>query len=124
MISQHLTNVFKSALFYSAATAILITSCNTAKKPVPADIEQSIYGAREIFPLVAKHVHGATIVELSNGDLLAAWFQGSGERWADDVCIKGARLKKGKDAWSEPFVMVDVPDFPDINPASRSGNQN
>ncbi len=47
----------------------------------------------------------------------AAWFRGSGERWADDVCIKGARLKKGKDTWSEPFVMVDVPDLPDINPA-------
>jgi hypothetical protein len=29
----------------------------------------------------------------------------------------GARLKKGKERWSEPFEMADVPDFPDINPA-------
>ncbi len=70
----------------------------------------------EIFPYVAQHVHGSTIVELPNGDLLAAWFQGSGERWADDVAIMGARLKRGATQWSEPFVMADTPGFPDINP--------
>jgi predicted neuraminidase len=70
----------------------------------------------EIFPPVQEHVHGSTIVELPNGDLLAAWFQGSGERWADDVRIMGARLKKGEDRWSRPFLMADTPGFPDINP--------
>jgi predicted neuraminidase len=70
----------------------------------------------EIFPSVQEHVHGSTIVELPNGDLLAAWFQGSGERWADDVRIMGARLKKGEDRWSKPFLMADTPGFPDINP--------
>lgn len=70
----------------------------------------------EIFPFVKEHTHGATIVELGNGDLLAAWFQGSGERWADDVRIMGARLHRGEDKWSQPFVMADVPGFPDINP--------
>lgn len=69
-----------------------------------------------IFPFQKKHVHGPSIVELPNGDLLSAWFQGSGERWTDDVAIMGAQLKKGKDSWSEPFVMADVPGFPDINP--------
>jgi len=72
--------------------------------------------ATEIFPLVQEHVHGSTIVELPNGDLLAAWFQGSGERWADDVAILGARYKAGAAAWSKPFLMADVPGFPDINP--------
>ncbi len=70
----------------------------------------------EIFPPVQEHVHGSTIVELPNGDLLAAWFQGSGERWADDVRIMGTRLKKGEDQWSKPFLMADTPGFPDINP--------
>jgi predicted neuraminidase len=70
----------------------------------------------EIFPLVEQHVHGSTVVELPNGDILAAWFQGSGERWADDVAIMGARLKAGKKKWSNTFVMADVPGFPDINP--------
>jgi len=69
-----------------------------------------------VFPYQEQHVHGPTIVELPNGDLLSAWFQGSGERWADDVAIMGARLKKGQTSWSEPFVMADVPEFPDINP--------
>ncbi len=38
----------------------------------------------ELFPLQEEHAHGATIVELANGDMLAAWFQGHGKRWADD----------------------------------------
>ena len=70
----------------------------------------------EIFPSQAEHAHGGTIVELANGDMLAAWFQGYGERWADDIRILGARLPKGETVWSEPFLMADVPDFPDINP--------
>ena len=70
----------------------------------------------ELFPLTKDHAHGSTVVELPNGDLLAAWFQGSGERWADDVQILGARLTRGSDSWSRPFTMADVPDFPDINP--------
>jgi hypothetical protein len=72
--------------------------------------------AMEIFPLTDLHVHGSSIVELPNGDLLACWFEGSGERWADDVAIMGSRLIAGSEAWSEPFVMADVPEFPDINP--------
>lgn len=70
----------------------------------------------DIFPLVDQHVHGATIVEVPNGDLLAAWFQGSGERWADDVAIMGSRLRAGDDKWADPFVLADVDGFPDINP--------
>jgi len=69
-----------------------------------------------IFPYQEQHVHGPTVVELPNGDLLAGWFQGSGERWADDVSIMGARLKKGSTQWTKPFVLADVPGFPDINP--------
>jgi len=77
---------------------------------------ESGYRAVEIFPPVSEHIHGSTIVELPNGDLLAAWFQGSGERWADDVRIVGSRFKAGATQWSEPFLMADTPGFPDINP--------
>ena len=69
-----------------------------------------------VLPLQQEHVHGSTIEELPNGDLLVAWFQGSGERWADDVRIMGARRKAGADRWSDPFVLADVEGFPDINP--------
>ena len=69
-----------------------------------------------IFPPQDKHVHGSSMVSLPNGDLLAAWFQGSGERNADDVKIMGARLAKGAKSWSLPFVLADTPDLPDCNP--------
>ncbi|HTN07964.1 sialidase family protein [Agriterribacter sp.] len=69
-----------------------------------------------IFPAQDKHVHGSTLVALPNGDYLAAWFYGSGERSADDVKIIGARLKKGQQKWSEPFLLADTPGLPDCNP--------
>ena len=69
-----------------------------------------------IFPQQEKHVHGSSIVALPNGDFLVTWFQGSGERTADDVKIMGARLKKGEKNWSEPFLMADTPNIPDCNP--------
>ena len=47
---------------------------------------------------------------------MACWFQGSGERSADDVRIMGARLKKGAGKWSEPFLMADTRGIPDCNP--------
>ncbi len=78
----------------------------------------------DVFPMVRDHVHGSTIVELPNGDLLAAWFQGSGERWADDVVIMGARRKAAATEWSKPFVMADTPGFPDINPILFMDSQN
>jgi predicted neuraminidase len=69
-----------------------------------------------IFPLQDQHAHGSSIVELPNGDLLSCWFQGSGERKANDVAIKGARLKKGELKWSEVFILADTPGQPDCNP--------
>lgn len=72
--------------------------------------------SRLIFPLQEKHVHGSSIVELPNGDLLACWFYGSGERTANDVLIQGARLKKGESQWSPVFLMADTPNLPDCNP--------
>jgi predicted neuraminidase len=74
------------------------------------------FQVRGIFPLVEDHVHGSSIVECPNGDLLACWFQGSGERTADDVRVNGARLRKGEDFWSPIFLMADTPNFPDCNP--------
>jgi predicted neuraminidase len=69
-----------------------------------------------IFPLDKEHNHASAIVELPNGDLMVCWYRGSGERTADDVRIMAARKKKGSAKWSEPFVLEDVPGFPDTNP--------
>jgi len=69
-----------------------------------------------IFPAQDKHVHSSSIVVCPNGDLLATWFYGSGERSANDVRIQGARMKKGDAAWGPVFEMADTPDLPDCNP--------
>ena len=69
-----------------------------------------------IFPYQDKHVHGSSIVEAPNGDLIACWFYGSGERTANDVLIQGSRLKKGANQWEPVFIMADTPDIPDCNP--------
>jgi predicted neuraminidase len=76
-----------------------------------------------IFPLQEKHVHSSTIVEAPNGDLIAAWFHGSGERTANDVVIQGARLKKGETSWGPVFLMADTPGLPDCNPVLFIDNQ-
>ena len=68
-----------------------------------------------IFPLEHWHNHASMIVELPDGDLLVCWFHGSGERTADDVVVRGARLRKGERTWSDPFLLADTPGYPDTN---------
>lgn len=99
------------AIVVAALASLGLTGCSEKQAAGEEDFHSQI-----IFPYQAEHVHGSTIVELPNGDLLSAWFQGSGERWADDVRIMGSRLADGDTAWSAPFLMADVGGFPDINP--------
>ena len=68
-----------------------------------------------IFPLEHWHNHASMVVELPDGDLLVCWFHGSGERTADDVVVRGARLRKGSRTWSAPFLLADTPGYPDTN---------
>ena len=79
-------------------------------------IGKPFFQENSIFPIQDKHVHGSSIIEAPNGDLLSCWFYGSGERTANDVLIKGSRLKKGSDNWGDVFEMADTPDLPDCNP--------
>jgi predicted neuraminidase len=73
------------------------------------------YREELVFPLNPVHNHAPGIVECPNGDFLASWYRGSGERRADDVAVLGARLRKGENKWSDAFVMADNPEFPDCN---------
>jgi predicted neuraminidase len=61
------------------------------------------------------HVHASSIVELPNGDLLAAWYEGETDR-STDVRIQAARLVKGQENWSETFLLADTPMLSDNNP--------
>jgi len=78
--------------------------------------EPALYQAELIFPPQHWHNHASCIVECPNGDLLVCWYNGSGERNADDVKVLGARKKQGAQAWSKPFLLADTPGFPDTNP--------
>jgi predicted neuraminidase len=94
-----------------------LTICLVLTAIVIASTEQvALYEEALVFPPQAQHVHGSSVVALPDGGVLVCWFQGSGERWADDVVIMGARKAPGAVAWSAPFVMADTEGFPDINP--------
>jgi predicted neuraminidase len=57
--------------------------------------------------------HASTIVELRNGELMAAWFGGSGEG-SPDVAIWASRRSSSK--WSEPFELVREAEVACYNP--------
>jgi predicted neuraminidase len=101
---------------------ILTLLLTLALTGLAADTPQ--YSAELIFPLHPKHNHASSVVELPNGDLLASWYRGSGERTADDVAVYGARKKKGDAKWSEAFLMADTPGFPDCNTAMFIDHKN
>lgn len=88
------------SLFFSLSFFIQIFSQNP--------IREFIY---ETAPFPS--AHASTVVELSNGDLLAAWFGGSYES-NPDVAIWGARREHGK--WSAPFELVRENGTPTWNP--------
>ena len=92
-------------------TALLLPAATILAQPANAVLWKA-----PIFPLQQQHVHASSLVALPKGDLLVAWFQGNGERNADDVRIMGARLKQGQHQWSSPFLMADTYGLPDCNP--------
>jgi predicted neuraminidase len=64
--------------------------------------------------------HAATIVEATNGDLVASWFGGTQER-NPDVCIWVSVKSKNSDKWTEAInvadgVMKEGPRLPTWNP--------
>lgn len=83
----------------------------------PLRADEPVFSSRFVFPFDAQHNHAPGLAELPNGDLIASWYRGSGERKADDVAVLGSRLKSGGESWSPSFVMADTPGFPDCNTA-------
>ncbi len=81
----------------------------------PLTAAEPYFASELIFPLNAQHNHAPGIAELANGELFVSWYRGSGERRADDVAVWGARKPVGSKDWSEAFLLVDTPGFPDCN---------
>jgi predicted neuraminidase len=101
----------------------MLQLCLTALLLAAGTAAEPSYQEQLLFPPQPKHVHSSSIVECPNGDLLCAWFHGSGERDSPDVEIQGARLKRGASSWSEVFPMADTPNLPDCNPVLFIGPQ-
>lgn len=57
--------------------------------------------------------HASTLVELSNGDLLASWFGGTREGAPDVAIWQSRRTASG---WSQPQVVIREPDIATYNP--------
>jgi hypothetical protein len=61
--------------------------------------EQSFFDAQLIFPLEHWHNHSSFLVELPNGDLFVCWYNGSGDRTANDVKVLAAPPRAEARGW-------------------------
>jgi predicted neuraminidase len=112
-----LSRTLRAAVFIlTCATSVADRATADGQRAGTSCDSPQIIDAGFIFPKQRQHVHSSSLVELADGALLAAWFQGSGERNADDVRIMGARKPAGAAEWSTPFLLADTPGHPDCNP--------
>lgn len=65
--------------------------------------------------LPGEYKHPCTMTELDNGDLMIAYYGGSGE-YEDDSKVWAIRKAKGADTWSEPVALADTPFRGEGNP--------
>jgi predicted neuraminidase len=71
--------------------------------------------AGNFIPASTVQVHASNLLQLSNGDLLCAWFGGSQEGLSD-ICVHLSRLRKGARTWSEPKKISDDANRSEQNP--------
>ncbi|MBX7259741.1 MAG: exo-alpha-sialidase [Candidatus Hydrogenedentes bacterium] len=76
------------------------------------DIQVSTVIGQE-FP--GKYKHPCTFTELDNGDILLAYYGGSGE-YEDDSKVWAMRLPKGESKWTTPVIIADTPFLGEGNP--------
>ncbi|MDD5455122.1 MAG: exo-alpha-sialidase [Candidatus Ratteibacteria bacterium] len=72
---------------------------------------------KETLPLPAGKVfnHAASLLQLPDGTLLAAWSSGSKEKSKDTAIVLSFK-KPGSRQWSQPQVLIDTPNKADGNP--------
>ncbi len=107
--------MISASIVRSSRIALVALVAFTGLRASYATAEEPSYRESLVFPLHPQHNHAPGIVECPNGDLFVSWYRGAGERTADDVAVYGARQRKGKNDWSEAFLLVDTPLFPDCN---------
>lgn len=87
------------------ALTITINAFEVVAQPDTGAIEVEVIANELIFNDVPfKQCHASSLVELSNGNIMAVWFGGTYERHPD-VCIWGAI--KNSEGWSVPTLLAD-----------------
>ncbi len=109
------TSLFVLAAALAATSPVPSSSAAATQSAAAQAADRPFLTSELIFPLEHWHNHSSMVVEVPGGDLLVCWFHGSGERTADDVVVRGARLRKGSTTWSAPFLLADTPGYPDTN---------
>lgn len=102
--------VFALSFLSMALCAFLLSgqAQNPRPKNVPSILSEFIFTKAPF-----QQCHASTLVELPNGDLLAAWFGGEREGH-ESVAIWGARRRGG--SWSPPEELAREPGTPCWNP--------
>jgi len=67
-------------------------------------------------PMFSKHNHDSALTWCDNGDLLAIWYSGNGER-GRELCILASRLRCGAEQWEPASPFWDIPGRNDHAPA-------
>jgi predicted neuraminidase len=109
-VRSGITRLLQVALIASALPALVRMRQWRAPEFVlspPVRLESTPFYEEEFLPGTATaFVHGSTLAELANGDLLAAWYGGSDEMQGD-VAIFAARRDARTGRWSLPRAIED-----------------
>lgn len=129
-LRRSLAGVLACAMLLPGSAGMLTLDADDAEQEIQVQQEAQQKTAAQVYDLgqdifapvkdngdTGDHTHGSTIVELEDGELIAAWFQGNGERDGTTTRIMAARKPAGSQSWGEPFVLADTPRMADINPA-------
>lgn len=88
-----------------------------------SDRKVPVFITEPIFAPEARHNHASCMVEAPDGTLFVAWFNGSGERQANDVKLQASRRRPGARSWESRLTLWDTPGFPDCNPSLHVDQQ-
>ena len=110
-VQSGITRLLQVALIASALPALVRMGQWRAPEFVlspPVRQESTPFYEEEFLPQTATaFVHGSTLTEMANGDLLAAWYGGGRDEVQGDVAIFAARRDARTGRWSPPRVVED-----------------
>ena len=114
MRPREMATINKVAALMLAAFPLSLAAEQALSEP---GAEKPFYRAELIFKKTLRYIrcHSSTIIELPDGSLLAAWWNGS-EEGGKDVVIRAARKARGKDFWDPAYVIADTPGETEGNP--------